>query len=792
MRVEGNNTSTVRWAIGALGLLVLLGMAIRPTDAGADPAFYAGASADGQFVFFTTAEKLVPGDTDNKRDVYERLYDGTPGIESYVTREVSTGPAGGNDAYDVSFDGVSEGGLEVFFSTAEALVSSDKDLFRDIYMRDLGTGATTLVSRADSSCTAPNCGNGPFFASFDAVSGDGTRVVFSTEEALRDDDDDSVEDVYVRDLQGGGTTSLVSEADVSCSAPECGDRPFPAFFDGASTDAHTVAFSSAEALSGSDGDSGDDIYARDVVGGTTDLVSPAGACPAGLGQGECTPIFGGISGDGSHVFYETGERVAAGQDTDEGQDVYGWSGAAPALVSTGTGGGGDSNATYQGTSTDGAAVFFEIDESLAPADGDNAEDVYRRAGGTTALVSTGPTDSTPGLPADFEKASTTGGVAIFSTAQKLTEGDGDASRDVYSRDIGAGSTALVSQAGAGCAGSCGDGLPDASFAGASADGSVVFFETDEPLVGTDTDGSPDVYERSGGQTRLVSTGPNAKNGVSDPHLADVSGDGAHALITTEERLVTDDLDTEPDVYDRREGETLLVSTRNSDELVLGPAVPRLTGTNPASPNVTTEPGVRGEADVGTSIKIYATPDCSGAPVATGSAAQLEEMGIPVKVAAGSTTTFHATATFLNDTSACSTTSTFYQQVAETGGGGGGGGASGGGSGGGAGTGSKSGSTKGSKPGSRAGTNPVVPHTRITFAPASKTRLRRPTFQFVDSTGQEGTRFLCAVDRGRWSSCSSPTKLKKLGRGRHVFKVKGSNSGLWESIAVTRRFKVVSR
>ena len=794
MRVEGNNTSLARWTIGAVGLLVLLGMVIRPAGAGADPAFYAGASADGEFVFFTTAEKLVAGDTDNKRDVYERFYDQTPGIESYVTREVSTGPAGGNDAYDVSFDGVSEGGLRVFFSTAESLVSSDKDLFRDVYARNLETGATTLVSRADSSCTAPNCGNGPFFASFDAVSGGGTRVVFSTEEALRDDDDDSVEDVYVRDLQGG-TTSLVSDADGSCSAPECGDRPLPAFFDAASTDALTVVFSSAEALSGDDEDSGDDIYLRDVGGSATGLVSQAGTCPAGLGQGECTPIFGGVSGDGSHVFYETGEQVAAGQDTDEGQDVYAWSGAAPVLVSTGAGGGGDSNATYQGTSTDGSAVFFEIDESLAPEDGDGAEDVYRRAGGTTALVSTGPTDAVPGLPASFEKASASGGVAIFATAQKLTAEDGDTSRDVYSRSIGAGSTTLVSQAGAGCTGSCGDGPPDADFAGASSDGSVVFFETDESLVGNDTDVGPDVYERSGGQTRLVSTGPNSKNGVSDPHLADVSQEGAHALVTTEERLTTEDLDTEADVYDRHAGETLLVSARNSDELVLGPAVPRLTGTNPPSPNTTTEPGVRGEADVGTSIKIYATPDCSGAPVSTGAAAQLEETGIPVTVAPGSTTTFHATATLLNDTSACSTTSAFYQQVAESGGGGGGGGGgeSGGTSGGGStGTGSKGGQTKGSKPGARSEAAPVVPQTRITFAPASKTRLRRPTFQFVDSTGQEGTRFLCAVDRGRWNSCRSPTTLKKLGRGRHVFKVKGVNSGLSESVAVTRRFMVVSR
>ena len=43
------------------------------------------------------------------------------------------------------------------------------------------------------------------------------------------------------------------------------------------------------------------------------------------------------------------------------------------------------------------------------------------------------------------------------------------------------------------------------FAGASSDGSKVFFRTDEQLVSGDTDdASQDVYERSGGTTKLVS------------------------------------------------------------------------------------------------------------------------------------------------------------------------------------------------------------------------------------------------------------------------------------------------
>jgi hypothetical protein len=81
--------------------------------------------------------------------------------------------------------------------------------------------------------------------------------------------------------------------------------------------------------------------------------------------------------------------------------------------------------------------------------------------------------------------------------------------------------------------------------------------------------------------------------------------------------------------------------------------------------------------------------------------------------------------------------------------------------------------------------------RITFAPASKTRLRRPTFRFLDSTGQPGTRFSCRVDKQRWSQCTSPIKVKKLKLGRHVFSVEAVNAlGTAGASPVKRAFRVV--
>src|SRR3954470_6514652 len=96
------------WLVTCLAVLCAGLIVVVP--ASASPASYKGSSADGKTVFFETSEQMAPGDTDTKRDVYQRAYDADPGIESYVTREVSLGPAGGNDAYNALFEKASTDG----------------------------------------------------------------------------------------------------------------------------------------------------------------------------------------------------------------------------------------------------------------------------------------------------------------------------------------------------------------------------------------------------------------------------------------------------------------------------------------------------------------------------------------------------------------------------------------------------------------------------------------------------------------------------------------------------------
>jgi hypothetical protein len=88
--------------------------------------------------------------------------------------------------------------------------------------------------------------------------------------------------------------------------------------------------------------------------------------------------------------------------------------------------------------------------------------------------------------------------------------------------------------------------------------------------------------------------------------------------------------------------------------VVPPLTPQLTGVDPFSPSSSGAPRILGAAEVGSTVRVYAGPNCAGVPVASGSAAELGSPGIAVAVAEGTTAAFSATATdVVGNTSACS-------------------------------------------------------------------------------------------------------------------------------------------
>jgi Tol biopolymer transport system component len=778
------------WAICPTALAVaILTLLLFVPSAGASSASYKGSSADGKVVFFETDEQLVAGDTDTKRDVYERSYDAEPGIESYVTREVSLGPAGGNAAYNALFEKTSADGSVVFFSTGEGLVEADSDLKSDVYMRDLASGTTTLISAGEAAC-APACGNGAGDAGFAASSSDGTKVFFVSEERLAAADTDGSADIYVRNL-ANETTSLVSAGGPSC-APACGNGAFDdVALRGISANGSHAYFTTAESLSGADTDSAVDIYSRDLSGGLTTLVSQGGeGCAPACGNNGAVPVFQGSSESGNRAFFSTDEPLV-GADKDTATDVYARD--LPAGPTTLISGGmsATQTASFAAATADGTHVFFSTPEGLVPEDKDGFNDVYEWSGGTLSLVTSAA--CTSACSATFDAVSADANTVLFSSAEQLAGADTDNSVDIYSQEVGGGAPLLVSQ-GTACGG-CGNGAADARFDRASADASHVVFTSAEVLAADDGDGEEDIYDRDipGGETSLVTTAPSycpLKKGNCGATFVGASVEGSHVYFTTVERFKLEDGDDEVDVYERFLGEvTRLVSTGNSPDLELGPPSPKLTSTNPLSPASSTTPKILGEAEAGSTVKIYTTSNCSGEPVAHGSAAQLASPGIGVTVTAGATAKFWATAEAEGFVSLCSSAIAYTQQSSS--GGGGGEESGGGGAGGGA---SQEGTKKSPAVHQTTALPPafVTPHTRITFAPASKTRDRRPVFRFTDSTGQAGTTFQYKVDRHAWKACRSPLRLKRLDRGHHLLAIKAVNAeGTPEPQAAKRTFKVVS-
>jgi hypothetical protein len=105
------------------------------------------ASEDGSYVFFDTADALVPQDTNGKIDVYE-WHDGSI---SLVTS--------GSDPYDSFFLDASGDGHDVFFGSHAQLVAQDTDVAGDLYDARVGGGFPAPV--APAVCSGDECQGQP-------------------------------------------------------------------------------------------------------------------------------------------------------------------------------------------------------------------------------------------------------------------------------------------------------------------------------------------------------------------------------------------------------------------------------------------------------------------------------------------------------------------------------------------------------------------------------------------------------------------------------------------------------
>jgi hypothetical protein len=433
-------------------------------------------------------------------------------------------------------------------------------------------------------------------ASLEAVSKDGSKVFFTTGDALVPEDNDGLcdrgfdyetgqpypptpcQDVYVRDI-AAGTTKLVSTGPTGGSGHA--DARLPLFQrQDVSDDGNLVFFETAEPLVSQDTDTLNDVYQRDLATGTTRLIS-TGPSDQGLFDAK----YGGASTDGSRALFYTEERLVP-EDVDSEQDFYERAGDMTILLSTGPdGGNGPWPAGGVPGSTDGTRVLIATREALLAEDTDDCpsiipgpcSDVYARdlSTGTLELVSTGPHGNQNNYGTQVWGASADGTRVFFSTAEPLVDEDVEANCpshdglgevgcvDIYERNLATDTTTLIST-GPKKTGNDGSGLPkgtadDAFFDYVSPDGSRVFFRTAEQLVDADTDSSSDVYEREGNTTTLLSASAIGGNSGQRSVFQGTSTDGSIAFVNTLDRLVPEDTDDQFDIYQRSGDEVRLAS-----------------------------------------------------------------------------------------------------------------------------------------------------------------------------------------------------------------------------------------
>jgi Tol biopolymer transport system component len=414
-------------AAGARDDLVLVAQSTAgaaANDASSTPSM----SPDGRFVAFASdADNLGGPQLTGTSDVFLRDVDA--GTTTLVSR--GTLPA---DAlsYEPS---VSGDGTRVAFTSEASNLSDDDGDMADVFVRDLRANSTTLVSRPDGATSrGPNA-----ISNHPAISADGRYVAFvSDASGLAPGAVSGVTNVFLRDL-ALGTTTLVSRApdgsggDGSSSAPSI------------SADGRYVAFlSEASNMSAEDRNGIKNVFVRDLVAGTTTLVSRApglhGAGALGLS------LSASISADGNRIAFATASPNLSDEDADATTDVFVRDVAfgSTTLASRATGAAGaaaDLGAFEPAISGDGMSVAFSTAAAnLSAEDADPVADVFMRdlRGNTTTLVSRAagaagvPGTSASGAPS----VSSTGRyVAFSSAADELSPADGDGWTNVFRRDV---------------------------------------------------------------------------------------------------------------------------------------------------------------------------------------------------------------------------------------------------------------------------------------------------------------------------------------------------------------------
>ncbi len=346
----------------------------------------------------------------------------------------AAGTDGGNG--DSSQLSISADGMKVAFeSTANDLVGTDTNRRPDVFVRDLTTGTTTLVS---VNAAGTDSGNGVSYGP--SISADGTKVAFGSDDSnLVGTDTNGTDDIFVRDLTAG-TTTLVS---VNAAGTDSGNGD--SFSLSISADGTKVAFgSSASDLVGTDTNGGQDVFVRDLTTRTTTLVSVNLAGNDSGSPGSHNFYQQSISADGTKVVFTSQASDLVGTDTNGAYDVFvrDLSTGVTELVSVNAAGtdSGNSESLMRAISADATKIAFTSEASdLVGTDTNGLQDVFARdlTTGTTILASINAAGTDSGNAASIDPVMSADGtkVAFSSSASDLVGNETKGRYNAFERDL---------------------------------------------------------------------------------------------------------------------------------------------------------------------------------------------------------------------------------------------------------------------------------------------------------------------------------------------------------------------
>jgi Tol biopolymer transport system component len=456
-------------------------------------------SPDGTMVAFQTeASNLGPPDTNRLQDIYVRdLRNG----EVTLVSVRSDGASGGNAfAQEPIFS--PDGTKIMFVTTASDLGPRDTNNSGDLYVRDLLSHTTTLVS---VNAAGTDSGNGSSY--YGTFSPDSQKVAFHTRaNNLGPPDAGNFEDVYVRDLVGRTTTLVsVNGADTGggnerSTTPVFSPDSTKVAFESKASDLGTTDTPICPFEGSSRPTSCTDIYLRDLVTGETTLVS---SNLAGDDSGNRASSGAAFSPDGSSLAFGSVATNLVATDTSGGSNIFmrDIATGTTTLVSQDVAGTGASNGATTGPvfDPDGTKLAFTSTASnLVAVDTNGASDVFVRdlVAGTTTLVSRNAagTDSANGASTGdyrLDLGFHGGRIAFMSWASDFGPNDTNGAADIYVHDLASGTTSLVTANADGT--DAANGSVQETIALSSDGTRVAFTTTGNDLGFTDTNGAPDVY-----------------------------------------------------------------------------------------------------------------------------------------------------------------------------------------------------------------------------------------------------------------------------------------------------------